>query len=306
MGQVGTDVETVRRFNRYYTERVGALSDRYLGQNRPLAEARLLFEIGRSGRPLRELRSTLGLDSGYLARLLRSLEQQRLVTVGRDPNDRRARVATLTRLGSRELRTLDERSDTFAERLLATVPGDDRSQLLGAMDAIYRLLRRSGITIRAADPDAADVRRCLLAYAAELGDRFPEGYDVECLVSVQEIRANGACLVAYEECRPVGCGVLKCIDGRMDEVKHLWVAPDVRGIGVSRMLLNALEGAARLRSKVVLRLDTHVVLTEAISLYRSAGYVEIPPYGSNPHAGVWFEKQLQPCATHPDRPTRPT
>nr|WP_248002057.1 helix-turn-helix domain-containing protein [Streptomyces sp. RPA4-2] len=74
------DVRALRRFNRYFTRRIGVLDDRYLGQDRPLGEARLLFEIG-SGVSLRELRNRLGLDAGYLSRMVRALEAQGLVRV---------------------------------------------------------------------------------------------------------------------------------------------------------------------------------------------------------------------------------
>jgi DNA-binding MarR family transcriptional regulator len=297
---VVTDVEVVRRFNRYYTERVGALSDHFLGQHRPLAEARLLFEIGVSGRPLRELRSRLRLDSGYLARLLRSLEQQHLVALSAEPTDRRSRLAKLTRLGLRELQSLDERSDRFAEDLLAPFAGEERQGLLDAMEFTYRLLRRAGITLHADDPGSPGAQRCLLAYASELDRRFPEGYETSCLVSASEIRAHGACVVAREGGRHIACGILKDLDEEMDEIKHLWVDPEVRGLGVSRMLLVELEHAALRRRKVAVRLDTHEVLTEAISLYRSSGYAEIPSYGANPHAGLWFEKALASSGTEPD------
>jgi DNA-binding MarR family transcriptional regulator/GNAT superfamily N-acetyltransferase len=289
---VVTDVDLVRRFNRYYTERVGALSDRYLGQERPLAEARLLFEIGASGRPLRELRSRLALDSGYLARLLRSLEQQRLVMVTPDTTDRRARLAKLTRAGSRELASLNQRSDGFVEALLEPLVDDERRRLLEAMNAIYKVLRRAGVTLHYLDPGAADAQRCLHAYASELARRFPEGYEAAHLVATDEIRAHGTCLVAREGDRPVGCGVLKELEQNTDEIKHLWVDPDMRGLGLSRILLVELEEEALRRGKLAVRLDTHPALTEAISLYRTSGYVDIPSYGSNPHAGLWFEKRL--------------
>src|SRR5213082_3245521 len=100
-------VDQVRRFNRVVTERVGALNDRFLGRGRPLGEARLLWEIGSDGGELRALRSRLGLDSGYLSRLLRALEDDGLVSVGSGPRDRRIRVARLTRAGRRELATLE-------------------------------------------------------------------------------------------------------------------------------------------------------------------------------------------------------
>src|SRR4030081_932854 len=107
-------VNRVRRFNRTVTERVGALSDRFLGLERPLGEARLLWEIGPGGREVRLLRSRLGLDSGYLSRLLRSLETSGLVTVAASESDRRLRVARLTAAGLAERATLDERSDELA------------------------------------------------------------------------------------------------------------------------------------------------------------------------------------------------
>ncbi|HEX9098365.1 MAG TPA: winged helix DNA-binding protein, partial [Candidatus Dormibacteraeota bacterium] len=92
-------VSKVRSFNRIVTQRVGALSDRFLARDRPLGEARLLWEIGTERRDVRSLRAQLELDSGYLSRLLRSLESAGLVVVGPKDSDRRVRVATLTRKG---------------------------------------------------------------------------------------------------------------------------------------------------------------------------------------------------------------
>jgi DNA-binding MarR family transcriptional regulator/GNAT superfamily N-acetyltransferase len=289
---VTTDVDAMRRFNRFYTERIGVLSERYLGQNRPLAEARLLFEVGGAGIALRELRTRLALDSGYLARLLRSLERQGLVVLSVDPSDRRSRTAALTARGRRERQRLNARSDRFAEGLLSALSEDERRRLVAALGTVHRLLRRAAITLRAADPGSAEARHCLAAYASELARRFPEGYATSDLVQAEEVRQDGACVVAREGSRPVACGFLQGLDARVDEVKHLWVDPDLRGLGVARMVLSELERRARRRKKAAVRLDTHVVLTEAIALYRSSGYVEIPPYGSNPHAGFWFEKLL--------------
>lgn len=288
------DVEVVRRFSRFYAGRIGALSERYMGQHRPLAEARLLFEIGELGRPLRELRALLGLDSGYLARLLRSLEGQGLVTVTVDPTDRRFRLARLTSQGRREVRVLNMRSDRFTQELLAPLAAGDRARLLEAMGTVQRLLRRAAIRVDPVDPGSVDARRCLLAYASELQQRFPEGYQASDLVPVEYIRANGVYLVAREAGWPVACGVLRHLDDDTDEIKHLWVDPDARGLGLSRVLLADLEAAARERGKVAVRLDTHRALVEAIALYHSAGYTKIPRYGSNRHAGLWFEKRIAP------------
>src|SRR5262245_35945427 len=109
----------VRRFNRAVTQRVGALQDRYLARDQSLGAARLLWEIGHTGRDLRSLRTELDLDSGYLSRLLRSLEAAGLVSVEPTATDRRGRMARLTRKGAAERALLDRRSDQLVESLLA-------------------------------------------------------------------------------------------------------------------------------------------------------------------------------------------
>src|SRR5229473_1444583 len=95
-------ISQVRRFNRTVTQRVGALDDEFLSRSRPLGEARLLWEIGAEGSEVRALRSRLELDSGYLSRMLRSLEAGGLVVVETDENDGRVRAARLTRAGLAE------------------------------------------------------------------------------------------------------------------------------------------------------------------------------------------------------------
>src|SRR3954464_7232288 len=96
------EIAQVRRFNRTVTQRVGALSDRYLARDRPLGEARMLWEIGPDGREGRALRARLDLDSGHASRLLRTLEADGMATVAPSPADGRVRVATLTATGHAE------------------------------------------------------------------------------------------------------------------------------------------------------------------------------------------------------------
>src|SRR5204862_5750424 len=95
-------VEEVRRFNRTVTQRVGALSDRFLARDRPLGEARVLWEIGPEGCEVRTLRNRLCLDYGHASRLLRALEADGLIVVGASPADGRVRTARLTAAGRRE------------------------------------------------------------------------------------------------------------------------------------------------------------------------------------------------------------
>ena len=131
-------VDQVRRFNRTVTERVGALSDDFLGLERPLGEARLLWEIGPDGCEVRLLRSRLGLDSGYLSRLLRSLEAAGLVELAASGSDRRIRVARLTAAGRAERAALDERADDRARSLLAPLSSRQRERLVTAMREVER------------------------------------------------------------------------------------------------------------------------------------------------------------------------
>src|SRR3569623_2203860 len=112
-------IHAVRSFNRAVTRRIGALGDDYLGRGRPLAESRLLFEIGHGGADLRDLRTRLSMDSGYLSRLLRALEAQGLVKSQPSAGDARVRRATLTAMGRREVDALERRSQDIAASLLA-------------------------------------------------------------------------------------------------------------------------------------------------------------------------------------------
>src|SRR5262245_65790948 len=121
-----SSIERVRRFNRVVTQRVGALDDRYLARDRSLGAARVLWEIGEGGCDVRTLRSRLQLDSGYLSRLLRSLERDGLVEVGVGDDDKRVRAARLTPTGAAERAELDRRTDALARSFLELLPDEKR------------------------------------------------------------------------------------------------------------------------------------------------------------------------------------
>ncbi|MCM4081536.1 bifunctional helix-turn-helix transcriptional regulator/GNAT family N-acetyltransferase [Paractinoplanes hotanensis] len=284
-------IELVRDFNRFYTQRLGVLNDHYLGQRRPLGEARLLFEIG-DGAGLRELRSRLGLDSGYLSRLLRSLSGEGLVTVGPHPTDGRVRTAVLTESGQRERADLEARSRESVAALLDPLTPAQRERLLEAQGQVRRLTRLATITIEAEPDDAPPARACLQAYAVELDLRFPEGYDPAALIAPGALTlTGGAFLLAREDGRPVGCGLWQG-SGPVAEIRHVWVSPDARGLGLGRRLLAALEQDAAGHGITSIRLGTHSVLAEAIALYRAGGYREVPSDDSSPYNQLAFEKRV--------------
>ena len=169
-------VGVVRRFNRTVTQRVGALNDSFLSRGRPLGHSRVLWEIG-DGAELRELRARLDLDSGYLSRILRSLETDGLATVSTDGDDRRVRRVALTPAGLRERAALDELSDAQASAMLHPLGDRQRVELAGAMATVSRLLEASAITVAIAAPASPAVRTSMAAYFDELARRFEAGFD---------------------------------------------------------------------------------------------------------------------------------
>src|SRR5580700_9194963 len=112
-------IEQVRRFNRTVTQRIGALEDAFLARGRPLGQDRLLWQIGPDGADVRNLQERLGLDSGYVSRMLQALAAEELVTVRPSPADARVRTARLTAAGLAERELLNCRSDDAALAILA-------------------------------------------------------------------------------------------------------------------------------------------------------------------------------------------
>jgi DNA-binding MarR family transcriptional regulator len=285
----------IRRFNRLVTRRVGALETNYLRRGRPLAEARLIFEIGAAGADLRTLRARLGLDSGYLSRLLQSLKAQGLIVVAKDGEDGRRRRASLTRKGSAERAAYDRLSDRLAASMLQALDEAERGRLAAAMAEVERLIRAASVEVRAEAPDSADARRCLDAYFGELKVRFEGGFDAGKDKSgrADNLAApSGLFVLARLDGEAIGCGGLKRADKATGEIKRVWTAPPARGMGVARRMLRTLEAAARDMGLRTLRLDTNRALTEAHGLYRKEGFSEVARFNDNPYAHHWFEKRL--------------
>jgi len=149
------------------------------------------------------------------------------------------------------------------------------------------------LQVARADPDAADARRLLEAYCLELRDRVaPARVDI---VSVwpDDFRAPGAAVVlGWLDGPAVGCAGLRPLGEGVLELKHFFLAPEVRGRGLGRAFLAGVEEAARAQGARRIVLDTAAQLKEAAALYRSAGYGEIPRYNDNPHAVAWFGRDL--------------
>jgi DNA-binding MarR family transcriptional regulator/GNAT superfamily N-acetyltransferase len=261
----------------------------------PLGEARVLWEIGLDGCELRLLRARLGLDSGYLSRIVRALEAAGLVEVSPSAADGRIRVARVTAAGRRERAALDRRSDELARSLLEPLSASQQERLVTAMREVERLLIAASVEIRAVDPEHTDARYCLAEYVAELNRRSTRGFDptVGATALPHEVRPPaGNFFVAYLHGEAIGCGAVKHHADAPAEIKRMWIAPQARGLGLGRRLLETLEDCARARGARVAHIETSAVLTEALALYRSTGWVDVDRFNDEPFADHWLEKQL--------------
>ncbi|AWL96582.1 DNA-binding MarR family transcriptional regulator [Bradyrhizobium ottawaense] len=286
-------VSRVRRFNRAVTSAVGALDTSFLGRGRPLGAARVLNAIGHGRSDVADIRDYLGLDSGLMSRLLRSLEEDGLVETAAHEDDARRRVATLTRAGRREFAAYEALSNTQAEGLLAQ--HSQAETLLAAMDLIASALTRERVALEEMDPQSEQARYCLGEYYAELGRRFKQGFDVSLSrdPDAKDMRRpRGSFIVAMSDTLPIGCVGLKGTDHGYAEIKRLWVAPAARGLRVGRRLMDGAESAARELGITLLRLDTNSALPEAGQLYRTTGWRGIPRYNDDPYPDLFFEKRI--------------
>lgn len=250
---------------------------------------------------MRALRSRLDLDSGYLSRLLRSLEAAGLVTVEPSEPDQRVRAARLTSEGVAERTVLDERSDELAKSFLEPLNERQQNRLVEAMSDVERLLTAAMVEIKPFDPLHPHAQYCMSQYFRELDQRFDAGFDPSTSISADpdELRPPaGLLLVATLRSEPIGCGALKfhkpteVKTDKPTELKRMWVAHSARGLGIGRRLLAELEAEAARNGSRMVRLETNQSLTEAIALYRSSGYVEVEPFNDEPYAHHWFEKCL--------------
>lgn len=290
-------IPAVRRFNRVVTRKAGVLEERFLGKDRPLGQSRLLYEVGRTGASLRDLRTRLGLDSGYLSRLVQGLAGSGLVTLGPDAQDPRVRLVALTDEGLDELEEINRRSDAVATEVLDALDERQQRRLVDAMDTVVRLLRIAELRLEVVDPDGREAAWCLEQYFLELEARFQEGFSVDRSLEADAgvfRMPSGAFLLGTVDGRPVACGALKFLEGGVGYIKRMWVDRSMRGTGLGRRLLSALEEFAANHGCVTVQLETNRALGEAQSLYRSAGYQEVEPFNDEVYAHHWFEKRVTP------------
>jgi DNA-binding MarR family transcriptional regulator/N-acetylglutamate synthase-like GNAT family acetyltransferase len=282
------DIALVRSFNRLVTRQVGALTDRHLGR-RPLAELRVLFEIGAEDATPRDIRVRLGLDSGYVSRMIGALKRDGLVAAEPDPADRRTSRLRVTNAGRAEMAELDRLTDESVAALLHRLSDDEAERLLRAQAEVRRLLAIAMFTIEPEDQSSADARWCLEHYFHELAERFEEGFDPRRTLPADDLEVF---LLARLSGQPAGCGGLKTVAPGVGEIMRMWIDRPHRGLGIGAQLLGALETEAAARGHRTVRLYTNRALTEAQTMYKRRGYVAIARYNDDPYATNFFEKRL--------------
>jgi DNA-binding MarR family transcriptional regulator len=281
----------LRRFNRTWTQRIGALDESFLGMGWPLGASRLIFEIGTGPAAVRELRERLDLDSGYLSRLLRRLEDADVVAVQPDPADGRRRLVRLTATGRTAYDELERRSEAKAQALVAPLSERQQARLAEALATADLLVRAATVRLRRTSTDDPVAQAAVGRYYDELAARFPDGFEAG-----PTSLADGVFVVATSDGEPVACGGVQPL-GTMDghptgEVKRMWVHPGWRGAGLGARMLRHLEDVASELGHTRVVLDTSDRLTEAVAMYERAGYASVPAYNDNPYARVWFSKGL--------------
>ncbi|HUX34454.1 MAG TPA: GNAT family N-acetyltransferase [Gemmatimonadaceae bacterium] len=164
------------------------------------------------------------------------------------------------------------------------------------MDDARQRLTEAGIVFERVEPDSAEARACLTRYYAELAVRFEGGFDEagELPTDADDMRPpRGAFLVASVDGTPVACSAVKTFVPGVGYIKRMWVDEAMRGTGLGRRMLDAIETQAGELGFTTVVLETNRALTEAINLYRHAGYTEVAPFNDERYAHHWFEKRLR-------------
>lgn len=277
-------IAAVRRFNRFYTQRLGVLQEAWLDSPFTLTEARVLYELTqRAEATATDIGTELGLDAGYLSRLLRSFEKQGLIARRPSPDDARQSLVSLTPKGRKAFRPLEERSTQQVGGSLAPLSPADQRRLVAAMGTITNLLDQGHDKPRAAilrPPRIGDfgwiVSRHAELYAQEYG--WTEPFEGLCAQIVADYlnkldAKRERCWIAELHGAPVGCVMLvKDEKPGIARIRLLIVDPSARGLGLGKRLTAECIRFARKSGYRGITLWTHSVLTAARAVYEKAGF----------------------------------
>jgi DNA-binding MarR family transcriptional regulator/GNAT superfamily N-acetyltransferase len=273
-------VDTVRRFNRFYTRRIGVLQAGYLGSPFPLPQARVLYELGQRGETsATELGRDLDLDPGYLSRLLQGLRRQGLVQREASKEDGRRVRLMLTAKGRRAYQQLDARSREDVAGMLAKVDPAEQARLVGAMQALERILEHRPGEVRLREHRPGDMGWVVQAHGRIYFQEYGWDERFEALVAdivarfVQNFdRARERCWIAEMDGEPVGSVFLVKESKTVAKLRLLIVEPKARGRGLGRRLVEECIAFARAKGYRRLVLWTQSNLAAARAIYRACGF----------------------------------
>lgn len=281
--RAGTRIAAFRRFNRFYTQKIGVLDRTYLQSEFSVGEARVLYELAQRGETTAsEISANLGLDMGYLSRILAKLEGQQLIRRAPAERDARQRLIQVTPKGKKAMSTLDSRSEEQAGSLLAKLTDPQQANVLQAMSQIQAALGDSQATgepyiirtHRTGDLSWIAYRHAVLysqeygwnqafeALVLEITARFLKHYDPE----------TECCWVAERSGEILGFVLLVKRSKQIAKLRLLLVEPSARGLGIGKRLVEACIRFAREKGYKKIVLWTHSNLTAARGIYQKAGF----------------------------------
>jgi DNA-binding MarR family transcriptional regulator/GNAT superfamily N-acetyltransferase len=300
-------VAAVRRFNRFYTQKIGVLQDGLLNSPFSLAEARVLYELAHRERPTAsELGRDLGLDAGYLSRILRGFEKKGLLKKTPSPTDGRQLLLTLTRKGEEAFAPLNTRSRAEIGQMIGLLSGPEQKRLVDSMRAIEGLLGarpepKAPYLLRPHQPGDIGwvIHRHGVLYAQEYGwDETFEALVAEVAAAfVKNYDPKGErCWIAEKDGEVVGSVFLVRKSHTVAKLRLLYVEPKARGLGIGARLTDECERFARQTGYKKIVLWTNSILLAARHIYEKAGYrlVASEPHHSFGHdlVGETWEKTL--------------
>jgi DNA-binding MarR family transcriptional regulator/GNAT superfamily N-acetyltransferase len=304
--QIDDRVAKIREFNRFYTRVIGVLDEGLLNTPYTLTEARVIFEVAQApATHVGELRRSLGLDAGYLSRILARFEADGLITRARAEADGRRQVVGLTAAGRAAYGTLNARSTAQIRDLLGDVDEDRQARLLDSMTTIRASLGDHGsrpVSLRALRPGDLGwvVQRNAVVYAAEYGwDQTYEALVARIVADFVEKRdpdKENAWIAELGE-QAVGCVFCVRKDDSTAQLRLLLVEPWARGHGAGTLLVEECMRFARQAGYKRIVLWTNSVLEAARRIYERAGFTfdEEAPHRSFGHdpLGQWWSRPLQ-------------
>jgi putative acetyltransferase len=300
------DIQAIRHFNRYYTNRLGLLGRYRFNTKLSLTEARVIYEIGRRGEHTQSaLCAGLKVDMGYLNRVVRRLATAGLLARRKDEQDGRIVRLGLTEAGRKVLEEINAASDEQTEALIAELAEDEANRLVEHFRAAERILekrsvRRPRIERVEKEAEVNTVRILMREYESFLGaDLSFQGFEAElAALPGKYAPPEGALFLALIPdasggAEPAGCVALRKLAPGICEMKRLFVRPEYRGLGLGRLLAERIVEEGRKLGYRSMRLDTLDRLEGAMALYRSMGFRTTAPYYLNPLPGAMFwEKEL--------------